>query len=217
MLGQEESFKDKSITFFIKSRSYFSKQLADSINNKSPKTITLEPINLKDTNVVILNDLPSVAHYDSKSIKYFRINPKNYVFFEVRNIQDSIINEGNFTNISMISRDSLKQSVFRIDDFKMLDYRFNVTIKDFSKSFILTNTNKENQRKIAGYNCYEVILENDSKILQLFVTNEIKLNYHPQINDREILKKYYPLSIKIMNKKYPKRSFTESIFYRGLY
>lgn len=215
--AQEESFKDKGTTFFIKTRSYFSKQLADSLNNTRSKSVTLEPVNPNDTSVVILDNVFEIAHYDRKKFTYFRINPKEYIYFNLRDLNDSIIYENNFTNISKVSRESLKQEIFQINNFKLLDYKFDAHTKEFSKNFKLVNLNEKNIRKIAGYNCYEVIFESETRILQLFVTKEIKLNYHPELNDPEILKKYYPLYIKIMSKQYPKRSFTESIFYEGLY
>jgi hypothetical protein len=215
--AQNESFQEKGITFFIKSKSYFSKKLADSLNNKAPKSIKIKSLNPNDTASVVFDDLLKIAHYDRSSIKYFRVNPKNYIYFKVRNLNDSIINESNFTNISKISRDSLKLSIFKIENFKELEYQFQERYKDFSKNFKLVKTNIENIKIIAGFNCYEVIFKSKERILQMYVTTEIKLNYHPEINDEKIIKKYYPLYIKIMSKRYPKRSYTESTFYKGLY
>lgn len=215
--AQKKSFSEKGITFFVKSRSYFSKQLADSLNGKLEKKIELKSVNPKDTTTVIFDDILEIADYDRRSIKYFRVNPKNYIYFTVRNLKDSLINENNLTNITKIDRDSLNIDVFNIKNFKILDLNFKERYKDYGKNFKLIKTNLNNKKVIAGFNCYEVLFESETRILQMFVTEDIKLNYHPEINDKEILKNYYPLYIKMMKKKYPKRSYTESVFYKGLY
>lgn len=212
--AQKQSFTENGVTFFVKSRSYFSKQLADSLNKVSKKKIELKSLNPKDTNVVVFDNILDIADYDIRSLKYFRINPKNYVYFVIKNLKDSITNDSYFTNIVKIDRDSLSNTIFNINEFTFSDFSYKEKYKNFNKDFKLVKTNNNKKKLIAGFNCYEVIFESESRILQMYVTEEIKLNYHPEINDEEILKKYYPLYIKMMSKEYPNHSFNESYFFK---
>jgi hypothetical protein len=215
--SQKQSFSEKGITFFIKSHYYFNKELADSLNNKFQNDLKLFSIKTKDSSTSTMKNTLEIADYDRRSIKYFRINPKSYIYFTIRNLKDSIMNENNFTNITKIDRDSLTLDIFNIRDYKHLNLNYRERYKDYGKNFKLVKTNFNYKKVIAGFNCYEVIFESEVRILQMFVTEDIKLNYHPEINDKEILKNYYPLYIKMMRKKYPKRNYTESVFYKGLY
>lgn len=71
---------------------------------------------------------------------------------------------------------------------------------------------KQETKVIKGYTCFKVIMEYksfieseddfDNFLLQnyiqkkeLWVTTQIKCNYHPVVNEKEILSKYYPLEI----------------------
>lgn len=80
---------------------------------------------------------------------------------------------------------------------------------EIEKNEIIKLTEYKNDiREINGFNCFKVIysynepnVELDflanvtSNSRELWVTQEIKCNYHPVINEIEILEKYYPLEI----------------------
>lgn len=60
-------------------------------------------------------------------------------------------------------------------------------------------TEYRNDRKIIhGYDCFKVVLKNYNPNwvdFVMYVTEEIKLNYHPTIHFEEIISKYYPLEV----------------------
>ena len=217
IIAQKEDFSKKGITFFIHKHKYFEKELSDSLSFEANKPKKRgKSITKKDSASITISIQPlRFAYFDKRSIEYFRVNPKEYISFSVNNLKDSVFNEDNFSNIIKVSRDSLMTTVFRIYDFKTIDYRFKKRYKDYSRNYVLKKVNLENRKKIMGFSCYEVILESDYKILKMFVTDEIMLNYHPVINDIKILQKYYPLHIIFMDKKFPKRNFTEFRFTKG--
>ena len=51
-------------------------------------------------------------------------------------------------------------------------------------------------------------------MIELYVTEEINLNYHPNFNYKEILMKYYPLYLKLYHKDFPDDRFDEYKFYK---
>lgn len=63
--------------------------------------------------------------------------------------------------------------------------------------------NRNNTKIIEGYKCFQVIVKRknitNSRLIvydfEIFVTEEIKLNYNPVWNYKEFLNKYYPLEI----------------------
>ena len=89
------------------------------------------------------------------------------------------------------------------------------TYADFN-TFKLLKENREIKKRIAGYDCFQILLENikNKMIIELYVTEEIKLNYHPNFNYKEILDKYYPLNIKVYNKDFPNDRYDEYSFYK---
>lgn len=217
VFGQKQSFKDKGITFMIHSRGYFSKKLADSLDIQSKKfyrEFLLKTGKHKDSIEKEVDNFLRTAYYDSRSVKLFRVNPTEYIEMNIRNVNDSIFTEQNFTNITKISRDSLKISFFFIKEFKVSDTKFTKKPQSFS-SYKFVSENKKKTKEIAGYTCYEVILESEFKRLVLYVTEEISLNYHPIINDPSIFRKYYPLLVRQEDKRFPKRSYKESFFSLG--
>lgn len=135
--AQEENFSDKSISFLIHSRRVQSQEIADSIRQKEKESFNKFKKNLKetrdrDTINVNTETIPSYASFDVRSVKYFRINPKEYIEFEIRDKNAPILHKNNFTNIVKITRDSLIMSFFSIDNFKVYDFTVEKGYNDFS-------------------------------------------------------------------------------------
>ncbi|MBP6039165.1 MAG: hypothetical protein KA523_03085, partial [Flavobacterium sp.] len=79
---------------------------------------------------------------------------------------------------------------------------------EFDKNEIIKLTEYKNETKlINNYKCFKVIYSFNTKEnsfdfnnfsmnnRELWVTEEIRCNYHPVINEIEILDKYYPLEV----------------------
>lgn len=86
------------------------------------------------------------------------------------------------------------------------------------KQYVEIIENREDTKRILNYNCYKVVLkekqvyllgdidvdysgvfEDKYIITEMYVTDEIQSYFHPLIFDKVILKKYYPLEIKVYN------------------
>ena len=212
--SQNNSFKKKGITFIIKSQHYFNKSLADSLNSNREK-IRIKSLNPGDSTKVFFEETPLIGSYNEENLKYFRINPNEYIIFLIKRINDSIINRKNFSSIIKISRDSLIKSYFNLNQYKIQSLGFKEKYRNIISSYQIKHQINEERRSIAGFDCFKLVFENKNKIITMYVTDKISLNYHPIFNDLNVLKKYYPLYIKIVNKKYPKRVFDEYIFSKG--
>jgi hypothetical protein len=206
-IAQKETYTDKSALFVINQKYYISKKLVDSLNKS--RTITLKSVTGEEDDVSI--DLPKTAS-GSESIKYFIVNPDEFIEFAISDRLNPKFSNVGLSNTIKISRDSLKISVFNIFSFKISDYNYKERYKDFS-NFKLKKINRNIKKEFCGFECYKVILESDNKILEMFVTENILLNYHPVLNDINILKKYFPLYLKFIDKRFPKDKYSEYTFY----
>ena len=86
---------------------------------------------------------------------------------------------------------------------------FNEYVENEEDEIIKLTEFKNETKLINGFNCYKVIYnykeqkvsdfdflsEVTTNIRELWVTEKIKCNFHPVINEKEILDKYYPLEI----------------------
>ncbi|PTX60227.1 hypothetical protein C8N46_107234 [Kordia periserrulae] len=80
---------------------------------------------------------------------------------------------------------------------KRKNYQFSI-----SDTHEITEYRKET-KKILGYDCFKIVLKrknlNGQRLdvfnIEMFVTEEIKLNYSPIIKYKDILDKYYPLEV----------------------
>ncbi|WP_144283245.1 hypothetical protein [Chryseobacterium echinoideorum] len=100
------------------------------------------------------------------------------------------------------------------DSTQIHSYSFEDNLQSFSSHVILNIAeNKEETKKINGYQCYKVVYEykedeksNDEDFMdfagnviykrEMWVTDEIQCLYHPVVFEKSILEKYYPLEIK---------------------
>lgn len=206
-VAQKETYTDKKILFIINEKNYISKKVADSLNRTS--NIPLKAISEEDTDISI--DFP-IVYSSSENIKYFIVKPDEYIEFTISDRLSPKFSNVGFSYTKKISRDSLIISVFNPFLFKISNSVFKEENRDFS-NFKLKKVEKNIKKEFCGYECYRVVLESDDKILEMFVTENIVLNYHPIINDVTILKKYYPLYLKFADKIFPKDKYLEYIFY----
>ncbi len=110
-----------------------------------------------------------------------------------------------------ISRDSLTQSMNNwISDFFS---RKNVPIRYMEKEhFPIISENKSIVKAINGFKCHQVVMKDTygaGNIIEMFVTEQIQLEYHPFLKVKEYLDRFYPLYIKSYDPNFPKESFME--------
>ena len=216
LFGQKkEEFKEIYGHFVIKLHSVSTQKFADNFKAEnsqaeikwegdvSPLTPSPPPI-------------PEIAVFDRKNIAiHFIIMPKHYTQYTIPNDfeNDSTATYG-ILDIIKIDKENLNTTKFVPLRYEMYE-SYPKTYADFN-TFKLLKENREIKKRIAGYDCFQILLENikNKMIIELYVTEEIKLNYHPNFNYKEILDKYYPLNIKVYNKDFPNDRYDEYSFYK---
>lgn len=216
MFGQKkEEFKDVYGHFVIKLHSVSTQKISDAL--KAEDSIIEKKWN---GNVPPLTPAPphlpeSVAFDIQNSAIHLIIMPEHYTQYTIQNDfeSDTTATYG-VLDVIKINRENLNVT-------KFVPLRFEIykshpkTYSDFS-SYNLIKENREIKRKIAGYDCFQIILNNvkNKMMVEMYVTEEINLNYHPIFNYREILSNYYPLYVKIYDEDFPNDSYDEYKFYK---
>ncbi len=212
---QKEEFKKILGHFVIKVHSVSTQKFSDNI-----ETIDSNTERKWDGNASSLipppppPPVPAVFDTKSRAI-HFIIMPKHYTKYAVENDfeNDSTTTNG-VSEIQKIDRENLKVTRFIPLRFETYEGH-KKTYSDFTK-YKLLEENKKIRKNIAGYDCFQIILDNiqNNMMVEMYVTEQINLNYHPIFNYREILTNYYPLYIKIYNKDFPNDSFDEYKFFK---
>lgn len=223
LFGQKkEEFKEIYGHFLIKKHSVQTQKYADSVDN------SITTIDAKWEVAVPLGSpmpptppppppLPKTAVFDRKDfIFHFIIMPKYYTQYTIPNEfkNDSILSYG-IRDVIRIERENLNRTEFSPWRFEI--YEGNPkNYGDFKRYYKFIAENKNVKKIIEGYNCFQVILKNikTKRMVELFVTDEINLNYHPNFNYKEILENYYPLYLKIYHKDFPNDCYEEYKFYK---
>lgn len=76
------------------------------------------------------------------------------------------------------------------------------SVYKYSDKPVIITEFREDTKIINGYLCFKVIVspkekDKDLQGAELWVTDRIKCRYHPLINHKQVLRKYYPLEIVI--------------------
>ncbi|WP_298427942.1 hypothetical protein [uncultured Kordia sp.] len=126
--------------------------------------------------------------------------------YESKSICSNVNYSNNVERYQQIHRETLKgNSVIRNveNNSYKIGQKFNVRELELSHNYeIIENRNKT--KIIEGFRCFQVVLKRKSITnphltvydYEIYVTEEIKLNYNPVWNYKEFLGKYYPLEIK---------------------
>ncbi len=193
---KEENIFDKDL--YIKSF----KELMPQMKAKMKEDIFIERLtDGKKTDTLLLNlEVEKMAQNFVMMLPYMVEEPSEKIKIHHEFNRDTIIMyysiDGKVNNKIFINSTSLEaKNVFN-------EY------VDFDKNEIIKISEFKNEIKtINGFKCFKVIynfktqgksvdFSNFSmKNRELWVTEKIKCNYHPVINDIEILEKYYPLEI----------------------
>lgn len=158
---------------------------------------------------------PQVAVFNRRQSTHLFIQPEDIVYYTIRDVpaNDSTIIK-DVTDIYKIDREGEKIKVFSPHDFKMKS-EYNIRYKSDDR-FVVVEENKNKIRKICGYDCFQVIMQDNStnRPVELYVTEEIVLEYHPVFNVKKYLTKYYPLYLKFYDPEFPLDNYREYTFFK---
>lgn len=214
LLQAQESAKQKEITghFIIKESWVISPRYADSISQRKSKDQRY--INKSKPNI-LTPTAPSIAVFDRKKSTHFLISPEKFIYYTIPDEfeNDSLVLIG-ISSIYKIDRNTEKITSFSPLSFEQMgDYQ--VTYKSDDR-FQLVKENQNKTKQIAEFNCYQVLLKdtNTNRTVEMYVTDEIRLEFHPIFNVKKYLAQYYPLNIKIYDPEFPQDNYKEYTFYR---
>ncbi len=182
-------------------------QLRDVISEKDALEANIAVrIGLEEYITKDMDSLERAEVLNSESHNSMKALPKNdTINFEFR-IMDDYYSESLFNNrgepiskIKYTDRDSLYQCIKSIMDIDESCTRKSEVIYEDESGFKF-QFKRENTKEICGYNCFKVIAvkHNDNfanENFVMFVTEEIKLNYHPFIKLRSFNNKFFVMEL----------------------
>ncbi|MEZ4968952.1 MAG: hypothetical protein R2814_04690 [Flavobacteriaceae bacterium] len=204
----KENYYDRAGHFVIKKHSYISENYSSGdLENDSEKNIQA-PSNLYPP------PLPPPQSRDEWDFSlHFLIMPTYYTQYIVPNDfkMDSTVTHG-VLEIIRVDRNSLNRTEFQPLRFEIYETEEN-GLKPFD-NYKIIKENRADTKIIAGRECFQVIVDiiSNGYSMELYVTESIELNYHPIMNFKEILDKYFPLYVRIFNEKFPDQEYDEYIF-----
>lgn len=210
----QENAKQKETNghFVIKERWVISQRYADSISKRESDDQSGLNKSMPD---ILAPTPPSVAVFDRKKSTHFLIAPEKFVYYTIPDEfeSDAPVSIG-ISSIYKINRETQKMTSFSPLSFEQMG-NYHVPYKSGDR-FQLVEENKNRKRKIGEYNCYQVLLKdmNTNRTVEMYVTDEISLEFHPIFNVKKYLTKYYPLYLKTYDPEFPEDNYKEHTFYR---
>ncbi len=198
--------------YVIKERWVITQAYADSIETEESEFRTK---NEKMTNEALPPSPPSVAVFDRKSNIHFLIELEQFIVYKIEDeFKSDAPPSAGISSISQIDRINKKMKSFSPNWFEM-EAEHQIFYSNDS-TFQLKEVNKNKRRQICNYDCYQVILNDPetNRKVEMYVTEEIIIEYNPAFNVKKYLTEYYPLYIKIYDPKFPEDNFREYEFYK---
>ncbi|MDO5981361.1 hypothetical protein [Flavivirga spongiicola] len=215
--GQKNSFTNTLVHFVIKERNYVSKEYANSVNNENGKRTNDEWEGDLLAFYPPTPSLPKEVPSDFKRFIHFTITPKHYIEYR---IVDNIFENDTLHSPATIKIVKLDRKDLTVTEF--IPLWFEMRKRKLYKMEICNYNTITEYRKIrknmCGYDCFKITLEdkfNSDYLIELYVTEDIRLNYHPIVNCEKIFSKYFPLYVKEYKKEYPNDYFREFSFVKS--
>ena len=158
---------------------------------------------------------PSVAVFDRNKSIHFLISSDKFIYYAIPDEfeNDSTVSFG-VSGIFKIDRETKKMTRFSPWNFELFD-GYKIPYQEDDR-FELLEENKTNKREIDKFICFQVLLKdtNTNLLVEMYVTEEINLDFHPVFNVKKYLDNYYPLYIKSYDPEFPEDYYKERTFFR---
>ncbi|MEP2059049.1 MAG: hypothetical protein ABJJ05_14650 [Maribacter litoralis] len=211
--GQEkQNFTDINGHYVIKERWVVSQIYADSVEKEELDSRIKKG---GSTNDFITPTPPGIAVFDRKSNIHFLIESEQFIFYKINDEfkSDTPLSVG-ISSISQIDRINKKMKSFSPNRFET-GVEHEIIYKNDDR-FQLMEVNKNMRRQICNRDCFQVILNdtNTNRQVEMYVTEEMIIEYNPVLNVKKYLTDYYPLYLKFYDPKFPEDNFREYEFYK---
>lgn len=199
---EKETFKDKYQHFLIKVTDVQTQKFADRNNGKE-----------KAEKPSWVPELPPDAVFEREYEIKFLIKPEDYFQHTIRIIDDEeSLSRVQLVNVLKVNRESLIGAIFSPFSFSISEKRdFNRHKKD---EYQIIEIDKDATKEICEFDCYKVIAKKRSRMVEMYVTESIDLNYNPAFTNPHLLKQFYPLYVKEYLDAYPNDVYKEYVFYK---
>lgn len=152
---------------------------------------------------------PSVLVYKKQYEIHFHIKPKLYTQYTIECSSDKKV-----SNILKVDRETLMGSNFNPYTFTLEENQWDFK-RHTEDEFEILEYFKNDKKIICGFECYKVKVQSKrgaKRIMEMYVTENIKLNYNPAFPNPHLLKIFYPLYVKEYLENYPDDVYKEYIF-----
>lgn len=217
LLAQEkEDFKNKMVCFIIKSHVYQSQIVADSLLNVEKKLLD----EFKSGKSLFPPPPPArlAMAYDEKHVDYLLVSSEKLIFQYMPRFLTGKDGHQKYVNLKAlgyinISRDSLTQNTRNLMS-DVFDRKKPIPIRyEEKESFPIVSENRDVVRTINGFKCHQIIMKDDlsgtGNLIEMFITEEIRLEYHPFLKVKEYLDRFFPLYIRSYDPNFPIESYEE--------
>lgn len=204
MIFEEKNIIDNNAVFNSSIHKYIelSNKLINSLD--TTKNSFLKSIEL-DVNKMMKQELLNKYSTKKKISHFYEISDSTILYYKNNSFFDLINRETNSVN-TFRRKDSIKLNTEEKPYEYIYDESLNYIIKEYKDSIKVINGYKcfkvvftfdvssSKELKKFNKNLYELFSHIEEKY-ELYVTDKIKLKYHPTFKYKTILEKYYPLEI----------------------
>lgn len=203
IITNPEKHKKSFAEFISKMVDY---QIENELNEKLvfPDSLQIEQLKSEMKMIFLLEMDNDLDNKEEKNIKHI-LEFKNNNIVQYITSFDEVIKDYTIINPqTQLTKKIASDSLTVLSENKPYEYSISkiLQLEEF----------KQETKLINGYNCFKIIMKcksnlhsddefnnymNENYILkrELWVTNQIRCNFHPVINEKDILIKYYPLEI----------------------
>jgi len=206
---EKENYKDEFGYFVIKVTDEVTQKHADNVDSEFNTGVWSVPGIDGGSLLIPVPKPPPILVYKKEYNIHFFIKPDHYSHYTIQ-----CGNNREVSRILKVDRETLIASSFNPFSFEISENR-GYYKRHAEEEFTIVEINKNDQKKICGFNCFKLILKikrSPERIFEMYVTTEIDLNYNPAFANPYLLKEYYPLYIKEYLERYPDDVYKEFVF-----
>ncbi|WP_067147703.1 hypothetical protein [Pseudotamlana agarivorans] len=194
--------------FIIKVTDEVTQDYADLINSRIDSIWSISSAKLDSSDFEIPKP-PLVQVYKRESNIHFFVKPEFYTQYTVKCDVGREIN-----HILKVDKETLLASNFEPYSFEVVENKWNFN-RHTEEEFEILEYYKNDIKTICGFECYRVKIRVKGAakgLVEMYVTEEIDLNYNPAFTNRYLLDLFYPLYVKKYSENHPNDVYKEYIF-----
>ncbi|SKB77837.1 hypothetical protein [Maribacter arcticus] len=204
----KESYEKNFGNFVIKVTDEVTQNYADLLDSRTDSIWSKSTPKFDNSDFEIPKPPPVLVYREEYKIHFF-VKPKFYTQYTTK-----CDNGREIYHILKVDRETLLGTNFSPYFFELMEnqWDFNRHTED---EFEILEYIKKDKKTICGFECYKVKIQTKGvakRIIEMYVTEQIDLNYNPSFTNPHLLNKFYPLYIKEYLENYPNDVYKEYVF-----